>query len=184
MRKERGCLILVLLFFIIVVPVFTILNFDSIKEESRTTSAEEFKKFDKESWGDFKEIYNAYNNVVGAIGNPYNTTNYQIIVDSKDFFSRKSTQLNYGNTDEQDDYLSSLNVMCISAQTTCKYALKFIDSSKQSDLSKMKEEMERFKSAAILFSKNRATLLKKAGYTEEEIKNLINDLDSDLESVE
>lgn len=183
-KKGCGCLIGIFLIFFILPLGIAFLNRDYIEQSHEQSQQVDLEEFDKRTWNDFKEIYKAYNSAIIAMNNIDNPNAYNIIRDMKQYFMNKSTELNYGKTDEQDQYLSTLNSICISSQQMCEYALKFMDNGKQSTLQNMKDEMARTKQGVEIFAGNRAILLKKIGYTEEEIKKMANDLDNELESVE
>lgn len=146
------------------------------EEEKKEPTANDLKAFDEKSFEDFKEIVKFYNASLNAMQNINDVNNYDIIKKSKDYFASKSTELRYGNSKEENDVLSCLQMMCVKAQTTCRYAIKYVDSSKMSDLSKSKENMEEFKNLVSSYVINRKALLEKAGYSESEIDKMMQEM--------
>lgn len=152
-------------------------NKTTTQNKEKTPTKDELKEFDNRSWKDFKDIFAKHNAVMKAMQNSSDMNNYQFIKDSEDYFMRKSVEFNYAKTKEQETYLNPLQIMCISSQSACKNALKYLDSYKQSDLSKTTENIKKSTEAAKLYAANRGILMKQIGYSNEEIKSSLSELD-------
>ncbi len=154
----------------------------NISKDDEKLTENDWKNFDKKSWDDYIEIINYNNSILSALKNPTNMNNYEVIKNGKNFFMNKYAALDYGNNEEQKQYLNDISLVCLSGQNTCKYALKYIDSNKPSDLSKVTDSIYEFKDRALLIAGNRNIILKNAGYSESEINEIINNIENDLKN--
>jgi hypothetical protein len=191
---KNGCLVFVLLF--IIVMAFAVIlavikpeiyqDLDNVK----STSVEDYKQslleFDKQSWEDFKTLYASHNNFLEYVstfseGNLSSLDFYNTCSDAKDYFQEISMSFNYGSNDEEKTYLRTFESAALSDQQAAEHLMKYADSGKTSQLSKVQENIQNAKNAFIMIASNRGKLLVKAGLTDDEIKNKI---ETDMEDLD
>lgn len=157
---------------------------EATDNEEEKTDQEKYREFDDRTWKDFVEIYGVYQNYIGALDN-YSKgdqlNSYNAIKEYKEYFRDKYNSLDYADTEEFKTYLQPLQMICLSSQSACDKTLKHIDTLEMKYLSSAQEDIESVKQAVNMFASNRGTLLIKAGYTDDEIKQKIESEANELE---
>ncbi|MDP4133406.1 MAG: hypothetical protein Q8882_05290 [Bacillota bacterium] len=141
--------------------------------------------FDNRTWEDFKTLYKAHNEFMKLVdayasGNVNALNFYNKCVDYKNWCQQKSLSFDYGRTQDEMDYLGPFKSAAISGQMAAQDLIKYIDTGKVSDMSSANLNIQNAKAAFTTIASNRGTLLVKAGLTDEEIKQKI---DEDTESL-
>lgn len=155
-------------------------------ESQDIMTSEEWLAFDDRSWSDFLKIYEAHNNLVNGIdacasGSVSMLDLYQQCQNLDQFFGSMVLSLNYGENDDQDDYLSALSAMASRDQQAVKSLMKYLDSGKMSDLSDAQNHIQDAVEAATVVATNRGTLLANTDLTDEEILQKIEESTSALQ---
>lgn len=205
-KKMHGCLVATITFFVVVfafviminilnsiIPIMnkTVDNINNVAVTPTSTSSEtELKEtlleFDSESWEQFKSLYISHNNLMKAVSlyseNSITSLEfYNYCKDFKEYFQNMSSNFNWGKTEDEKTYLTTFETFALADQQATEYLIKYIDSSKTSDLSKAQEAIQRAKDAATMIASNRGILLVKAGLTDEEI---LDKIESDMAELE
>lgn len=156
------------------------------EEETFENAEEAWLAFDERTWSDFVKLYTAHNNLMNALsafsnGNLSMVDFYQYCEDARDYFASMSLTFNYATSEDENDYLSAFEYLALSDQRAAESLMKYLDSQKTSDLSSAEESIENAKSAITTIASNRGTLLVKAGLSQEEIQERVEQDMADLE---
>lgn len=189
-KKKKGCLIasIILLLFVIGLAfgVSQIIK-NPEKYGAVPSSSMTLKEFDSKSWEQYKTLYDAHNKLMNAMtsyssgqGNQLDFYNY--CKSSEEYFRKASSSFDYGTTDDEKTYLSVFENWALSDQLAAKSLMNYLDSLKTKDLSTAQEYIQSASDAAVTIASNRAKLLKDAGYTEDEIKQIIDNIPQELET--
>ena len=192
-KQNRGCLIPMLILILIFGGslVFGLLYeyqkqkdglTESVDSVDVTGSSEETKQnakaADKQLWDYVLPIINSHNQLMEIIQND-SSTNLDIYNAAKTF--KDMCQQTWGNPPEVSgngtkEYLNSCKDYIIIEQTMSDSLLKYLDSSKTSDLSKVQENIQSCTQALSILASNRGTFLSQNGFSSEEIQEIISDL--------
>lgn len=193
-KRGKGCLIFLIIFIVVptVIGIFAnLISGESIIKESTTVSdnlensdtvltKEDAINLDKQIWDYVYPVIVAHNDLMsimsgysdGAVSELdfYNAT--------KDFYSY--AQEVWGNSPSIDNedgkaYLESCQDYIIIEQTMADSLLKYLDSKKTSDLSKVQENIERCTQAVQIVASNRGTFLGINNFTDEEIQEILDE---------
>ena len=160
---------------------------DQVQSETTDqTSESDLLAFDERTWSDFVKLYTAHNNLMNALlafsnGNLSMVDFYQYCEEARDYFASMSLTFNYGTSEDENDYLSAFEYLALSDQRAAESLMKYLDSQKTSDLSSAEESIEEAASAITTIASNRGTLLVKAGLSQEEIQERLEQDMADLE---
>jgi hypothetical protein len=186
MKKWKiGCLVFVLLF--IGALVFGVVQMvkNPEKYSKVSSSSISLKEFDSKSWEQYKKIYDAHNKLMKAVTDYSNGKGsklefYNYCKGMEDYFGKVSTTFNYGSNKDERTYLSVFENWTSSDQLATKNLMKYLDYSEIKYLSTAKEYIKKASDAAVMISSNRVKLLNDAGYTQEEIKTIIDNIPNEL----
>lgn len=153
---------------------------NTAQTQKKETSPEEWKSFDDKSWEDFKEINQNYNNLKDTVNDTSNPDRTNSINKAKQYFSNEANSLNYGQNEDQNKYLNDMKEICQKAETVCDDALKAKSSGNQSEFDVLKGKLDKIENQISSFTKTRPGILQKAGYTENQIKEIIDKIKADL----
>lgn len=189
-KKKKGCLIFSIILFLFAVGLSVGISQMAKNPEKyggTPTSSMSLKEFDSKSWEQYKTLYDAHNKLMGAMtaysnGQGDKLEFYNYCKSMEEYFMKTSTSFAYGTTKDEKDYLSSFKNWALSDQLAAKSLMKYLDSLKTKDLSTAQEYIQSASDAAVTIASNRAKLLKDAGYTEDEIKEIIDNIPKELES--
>lgn len=188
MKKGKvGCLVIVLIFIGGLIFGISQIMKDPEKYGAVSTSSTTLKEFDTKSWEQYKTIYNAHNGLMTSLTNYSNgkvnkLEFYNYCKTTKEYFGKVSTNFDYGSTKDQKIYLSVFKNLALSDQLVAENLMKYLDSSEIKYLSKAQEYIKSASDAAVMIASNRAKLLNDAGYTSEEIKEIIDNIPNELEN--
>lgn len=204
-NKANGCLIAILTTLVaagvLFIVLFTIVNWGedaktsgaSVNSSSSEVSSKKdlqaaSRAFDAKTWEQFKDMYFAHNDLMGAMaiyseGDTDSVSFYEYCKSTEKYFMNMSLAFDYGTTEDEDKYLSVFETWAYADQQACQHLLKFIDSFKTSDLENANEQIGRAKDAVTLITKNRGILLKDAGYTADEVEELVKANQKELEEL-
>lgn len=190
-KKKRGCCGCLVVFFIIGVIGAIIAgvsqNFSLISTKSdssassETSSAEELLKFDAQAWDAFITLCNSHNALMSAMdsyadGKVTAVDFYNFCKDAEEIFRDASVKLNpYKATEDQKTYLNPLRSMATDDQLAVKALMKYLDSKATSDLAEAQDHIARVLEAVNVFASNRGKFLVKAGLSEEEIQQKLEE---------
>jgi len=136
-------------------------------------SIEDWREFDKRSSGDFEEIYKAHNHLMKVLESDDIVAQYQAFSEFEKWFRQWSLAFNYHENDEQKQYLSVLEDICLSDQMASSSLKKYLDTSQIKYLNDAQQNIARATEGISTFASNRGKLLAdKAGYTDEEIQEI------------
>lgn len=195
-KKKGGCLkpLLIIVFIIFLIALGQGMKGSNMDNNvTPTPTADEIKEaylaFDEESWDDFKTLYSSHNNFLSwvdafANGKVTSLEFYDKCKEAKEYFRKASLSFEYGTNKDEKTYLSVFQSVALSNQMAAESLIKYIDNGKTSDLSKSNENIQKAKDALIMISQNRATLLLKAGLTQDEITEKIEADITELETLE
>ena len=186
-RKARGCGCIFSLLIVMAISVFVLIlammpsGNPSPKDNassSSTNTPEDWLAFDARSWEDFVLFYNNHNsfmNSMTAYADGYidKTSMYLKCEEADSVFGGCSISVEYGENQEEKDYLSVLRSIALSDQAAARSLKKYLNSGKTSDLADAQTNIEAAKNAVTLFASNRGALLVKAGLSDEEIKQKV-----------
>lgn len=145
-------------------------------QESNVTN--DWKDFDNKSWSDFKDINQKYIDLKNTVKDMSNPERKDAINQAKQYFTDKENSLDYGKNDDQNKYLDRMKNICQQAKSVCDDAIN--SSNSESELSNIKDKLAGIEDEMSNIANKRPDLLKKAGYTEEEIKEIIEKIKGDL----
>lgn len=191
-KKKRGCLtsIIVFLFFIFIVGT-AIGNSTSFQGKNQKTSEEtteeavltkdEAKALDEQIWSYVLPVINANNQLMKAMaayseGSISQLDLYNITKDFKDYAQNAWSAAPDVTDDGAKQYLESCRDYIIVEQTMAESLLKYLDSLKTSDLSKVQENIERCNQALGNVASNKGVFLSLNGFSDEEIEEISNNL--------
>lgn len=165
----------------------TIANADS--EVLSKDSKEQGLIFDEKAWDDYVKLYEAHGYLMKAMnafseGRMSELDFYDFCKEAKEWFGQMSISFNYGETDEEKEYLSTFEVFALADQSAADSLIRYLDSNATKDLSKARESINRAKEAATIIAQNRIVLLNKIGLSEEEISKIKDQMIADLESID
>lgn len=158
------------------------INKKSVDSTDVTTSSKEAKQnaktADKQLWDYILPIINSHNQLMEVIQND-SSTNLDIYNAAKDF--KNMCQQTWENSPEVSEngtkgYLNSCKNYIIIEQIISDSLLKYLDSSKTSDLSKVQENIQSCTQALSILASNRGTFLSQNGFSSEEIREIISNL--------
>lgn len=150
----------------------------NIEANQNENSTDDWKNFDNKSWSDFKDINQKYNDLKNTVNDTSSPQREDIINKAKQYFYDKENSLNYGKNNDQNKYLNSIKNVCQQAKSVCDDAVN--SSSSDSELSNIKDKLAGIEDEISNIANKRPDLLKKAGYTEEEIKDIVEKIKTDL----
>ena len=151
---------------------------------TQTPSQEDVEKslleFDAKTWEDFKLLYISHNNFVKNIDAfsdfQMGTLDfYNCCKEAEEYFQNAALSFDYGTTDDEKTYLSSFEIAALADQEAAQKLMKYIDSGKTSYLSDTNEQIQRAKEAFVMIASNRGKLLVRAGLTNEEIAEKVEE---------
>ena len=192
-KKKNGCLwiIVVVCIFLTVIMVAATqeTNDDpdsSVVTESNGSDSDALLAFDDRSWPDFVALYNAHNALLSwvdayANGQINSVDLYQKCEEVEAYFRDLSLSFNYGETEDQKDYLSVFKNMALSDQMAAQSLMKYLNSGKTGDLSDANANIQSATEAATIISSNRGTLLGMTDLTDDEIRQRIEETTKDLQ---
>lgn len=195
--KRGGCLKTILIFFVICIGVGIVAGIQSKKEldgiqpkkeleesqnnietESDEDIKENAKLVDEQLWAYVLPIINSHNQLMKIVGNESSTI--LDIYNAAKYFKEMCRQT-WSDPPEvsgngADEYLKTCKDYIIVEQTMAESLLKYTDSKKTSDLSKVQDNIKYCNEAIIVLSKNRGIFLTQNGFSNEEIQELGNNL--------
>ena len=195
-KKKRGKTI-ILSILIFIVGVFVIAGIEGSHEvknlddgavpTSVPTSSTSLKEFDAKTWEQFKILYDAHNNLMDAMyaygDGKINTLDfYNYCKEAEEYFRNISTKFGYGSSAYEKKYLSVFRNWALYDQLVAKNLMKYLDTYEIKYLSTAEEYIQLASDAAVTIASNRAKLLKDAGYTSEEIQEIIDNIPNELEN--
>ena len=190
-KKSKGCLIAILIVVAIFVGimVFVVIGVENVgtgstgtdiseSQQDQQPSEEQIKEFDSKSWEDFRTMHKAHKNFMTALagygkGTVSKIDFYNYCKNAEEYFRNVYGSFNYNTNDDEKEYLKVFNSWAFYDQTTAKDLMRYLDSGKTSDLASAQENIEQANIAVGMIVSNRGILLKKAGYTDEEIIKII-----------
>lgn len=189
-KRRKGFAIIfgVLLFLAVLIPIVAY-NLDpsvgsgGVSSTSEAQQKEKLITFDTRTWDDFAQMYRSHNILMKAAdlyadGKIDTVTLYDKGEEIEEYFRNKAISFNYGTSEDERTYLDCFATMAYADQMAAKGLKKYLDSLKPSDLSDSQKYVQQAKEAAIMIIQNRKILLAKAGLTENEIREKIeNDMD-------
>lgn len=186
-KKKMGCLIPLIVVITLAVVFSGCETAESNDVESVPTSSTSLKEFDSKTWEQFKIIYDAHNNLMDAMcaygdGKINKLDFYNYCKKAEDYFRNASTKFEYGSSDYEKKYLSVFKNWTLYDQLAAKNLMKYLETSEIKYLSTAGEYIQLAKDAAVMIASNRAKLLKDAGYTSEEIQEIIDNIPNELEN--
>lgn len=147
---------------------------------STKIDTESLRQFDKKSWEDFLYLYNSHNKIIETIENENELDLYNKLDKLNLFFSEKTDTYNYGTNEIENDYLDDFSILALSGKEACVNLMEYINNKEIKALSEAKDSLEKSKEKITLIVLNREKLLSKAGYNNEEIKQIT---ESDLSKI-
>lgn len=147
---------------------------------STKINTESLRQFDKKSWEDFLYLYNSHNKIIETIENENELDLYNKLDKLNLFFSEKTDTYNYGTNEIENDYLDDFSILALSGKEACVNLMEYINNKEIKALSEAKDSLEKSKEKITLIVLNREKLLSKAGYNNEEIKQIT---ESDLSKI-
>lgn len=192
-KKKHGCLIAFLIIIGIPALIGVIANMSAgtpivQKETTTSTSAvetttavlskEDAQSMDEQIWNYIYPVITANNDLMAIVSGFGEGTNSELDVynAAKDFedYARKVWSNPPSISDEYGKkYLDSCRDYIIIEQTMANSLLKYLDSKKTSDLSKLQENIERCTQAVQIAASNRGAFLGMNGFTDEEINTIV-----------
>lgn len=133
---------------------------------------------DEQLWEYVLPIINAHNQLMKIMGNG-SSTSLNIYNAAKDFETMCQQTWSAPpevSGDGTEEYLNSCRDYIIIEQAMAESLLKYIDSSKTSDLSKVQENIQSCSQALITLASNRGTFLSLYGFSTKEIQEITGDL--------
>lgn len=141
---------------------------------------ESIKEFDKKSWKEFIDLYNNTEHIVNTLSSNDKLHMYNEFNKTEEHFKSKENIFDFGNTEEEKMYLADFSDLAKYGKNTCNNLKQYINSEQIKYLSDGKDNLEKCTEKITLIVLNREKFLKKAGYNESEIKEIIN---SDLKEL-
>lgn len=143
-------------------------------QDNTSVTPEQWLEFDEKTWDDFVTLYNNHNAFMSTMtafsnGQIDAVTMYSKCQEAESVFGQCSAALNYGESEEEKDYVGVLQSMALSDQLAAKNLKKYLDSGKTGDLADAQGNINAAKEAVETFASNRGKLLVKAGLTDDEI---------------
>lgn len=199
-KKGSGCLIALLAFIFIPFVIGLIVSsakkgvgktdnvtpsqLDANTENTETLSSsltkDEAKDIDTKIWDYVYPIITAHNNLLEVMAgySDGSISELDFYNATKDF--RDYVQETWGNPPSVSDengksYLESCKDYIIVEQTMAESLLKYIDSKKTSDLSKVEENIERCTQAVQIVASNRGTFLGINDFSDDEIQQIVDE---------
>lgn len=195
-KRKSGCLKLILIFFVICIGISIVIAIrapkksaisESISASETSTQPEEItedtkqaaKLADKQIWEYILPIINANNQLMQIIGNE-SSSNLDIYNTAKNF--KEICIQTWSNPPDVSgngtkEYLDSCKNYIIIEQTMVDSLLTYIDSGKTSDLSKVQKNIQSCTEAISILASNRGVFLVLNGFTDEEIKEIVDNLE-------
>lgn len=140
----------------------------------KVETPEDLLAFDEKTWEDFKKLYKAHNDVMKAMrmysdGELDTLAFYNLCEEAEKYFGSASLALRYGETEYQQTYVSVLQSMALYDQLAVRSLMKYLDSSKVSDLNEAEDNISQAVHAVEVMASNRGVLLARAGLADNEI---------------
>ena len=151
---------------------------NNIETESDEDIKENAKFVDEQLWAYVLPIINSHNQLMKIVGNESSTI--LDIYNAAKYFKEMCRQT-WSDPPEvsgngADEYLKTCKDYITVEQTMAESLLKYTDSKKTSDLSKVQDNIKYCNEAIIVLAKNRGIFLTQNGFSNEEIQELENNL--------
>lgn len=192
-KKKHGCLIAFLIIIGIPVLIGVIANISTgtpiiQKETTASTSAEETttavlskedaQSMDEQIWSYVYPVITANNDLMAIMsgfgeGTISELDLYNATKDFEDYAHKVWSNPPSVSDEYGKKYLDSCRDYIIIEQTMANSILKYLDSGKTSDLSKLQENIERCTQAVQIVASNRGAFLGMNGFTDEEINEIV-----------
>lgn len=196
-KKRHGCLfsVIIVIIFLLLIGVGISVGINQLSQEGQTDqdknsavemTPERWLEFDSKTWEDFSTLYQSHNTFMTLMSNYSDNaidagTFYSECEKCAKWFGENSLTYDYGETQEEKDYLSAFESVALSDQMAAKSMMKYLDSKKASDLSDVEKNIDAAVQGITTIASNRGVLLVKAGLTDEEIQAKV---ESDMQELE
>lgn len=188
-KKGHGCLVFLLVFFLFCggmgFLIQTISGSSDGNVAESTLSKAAATELDTEVWADTVEVIKVNNDLLHAMsgyadGSISELDAYDYCKEANTYLASTWSAFPTSSDNNANKYISSCKDYTLVVQSLAKSLQKYIDLKETSDLSKLKEDIERANQAISIASGNRGLFLQKAGYTDEELKELADKIDAEL----
>lgn len=157
-------------------------------EETAEASEDDLKEFDQKSWDQFVYIFKAhtdfaYNLSLYTDGVIPTEDFYNYCKEMEAYFENVVNVLDYGKTEDEKAYLDKFKSIVSDDKQAAENLINYMDSDKEEYLSKAQENIESADVILLNIANIRADLLEKAGYTNEEIDEIIYSIRDDLMNI-
>lgn len=185
-KKKHGCLTFIIILIFISFVVGSLINNETSATDKKTNAEslkltkEDAQSVDSEIWNYVYPVITANNDLMTIMsGYSEGTVSELDLYNATTEFEKYAQQV-WGNPPSVSDdggkkYLDSCRDYVIIEQTMAQSLLKYINSKKTSDLSKLQEDIERCTQAVQVVASNRGTFLGINDFTDEEIKKIVED---------
>lgn len=192
-KRKYGCLvsIIIFLFLAFIVGMLakagaapSIVKGDNTtattESPSETLAKEDAQSIDNDIWGYVYPVITANNDLMAIMSN-YSSGKvseldlYNAAKAFKDYTQSAWASPPAVSDENGKKYLSSCKDYITFEEIMAKSILKYLDSKKTSDLSKVQENIEQCKKAVQIVASNRGTFLGLNNFTQEEIKKIVED---------
>lgn len=153
---------------------------NTAQTENKGPTSDEWKEFDNKSWADFKELNEKLDSLKKTVEDTSNPNRTDELENAEHYFSDKEDTLNYDSNDEQEKYLEPMKKICEKAEDICENALKDNSSNNESALTEIKNKLNDLENDVNSVIDGRHSILNKAGYTEQEIKDIFDKIKQEL----
>lgn len=189
-KKGHGCLTAILIFIGLSAIVGISANLSSSKSStgvessaneaaaSDTFSKEDAQDIDEKSWSGVEIAIKANNEIVNNLDKAF--TGEVSLVDYYDYCKEaskvlggNSTQFPKSDNEGADTYIKSCQQYVIQVQILSDSVIRYIDKTETKNLSDVKSNIEQCSKLATMVAQNRGIFLGSNGFTDEEIKALV-----------
>ncbi|MDR2022065.1 MAG: hypothetical protein LBQ71_02155 [Hungatella sp.] len=190
-KKGHGCLTAILIFigFSAIVGISANLSASksstgaksSTNESSVASDAfskDDAKDIDEESWGNVEVAIKANNEIVNNFDKAF--TGEISLVDYYDYCKEaskvlggNSTKFPKSNNEGADTYIKSCQQYVVQVQILSDSIIRYVDKTETKNLSDVKSNIEQCSKLATIVAQNRGIFLGSNGFTDEEIKALV-----------